>query len=134
MSTARAALIGAGLRQDRIHYELFGARAASTPGVAERPPATPHPPTGTPGSGPEVTFARSGLSVPWNPEQPSLLELAEACDVPTRFACRSGVCHSCVTALLSGEITYQPTPLDPPAPEEVLICSAQPTTAVVLDL
>ncbi len=25
----------------------------------------------------------------------SLLELAEACDVPVRWSCRAGVCHNC---------------------------------------
>ena len=55
-----------------------------------------------PGTGPRITFARSGLAVNWSPDFPSLLELAEACDVPTRYSCRSGVCHTCVTAVIEG--------------------------------
>ena len=38
----------------------------------------------------------------------SLLELAEACDVPTRWSCRTGVCHTCETGLLGGAVTYDP--------------------------
>jgi len=62
------------------------------------------------------------------------VEPADACDVPTRWSCRSGVCHTCVTPLLSGEVAYSPAPLEPPAGGEVLICCAQPATDVVLDM
>jgi ferredoxin len=81
-----------------------------------------------------VSFGRSGLSVPWDPEFASLLELAEACDVPVRFSCRTGVCHTCETGLLSGQTTYQPAPLEPPAQGNVLICCATPTTEIAVDL
>jgi ferredoxin len=81
-----------------------------------------------------VAFARSGLTVPWNPAYASLLELAEACDVPARWSCRTGVCHNCETGLLSGAVAYTMDPVDPPAEGNVLICSAQPDGALVLDL
>ena len=68
-------------------------------------------PPGRPGTGPEITFARSGLTVRWSPQHRSLLELADACDVPTRWSCRTGVCHTCVTSVLSGDVTYDPSPL-----------------------
>jgi ferredoxin len=35
--------------------------------------------------------------------------------VPTRWSCRTGVCHTCVTPILSGDITYAPEPLELPA-------------------
>jgi ferredoxin len=60
--------------------------------------------------------------------------MAEACDVPTRWSCRTGVCHTCVTGLLSGAVRYFPTPLDPPEPTDVLVCCARPDAGVVLDL
>jgi ferredoxin len=63
-----------------------------------------------------------------------VLELAEACDVPTQWSCRSGVCHTCVTAVLAGQASYVTEPLEPPGDDELLICSSQPTTALVLDL
>jgi ferredoxin len=63
-----------------------------------------------------------------------VLDLADACDVPTRWSCRTGVCHTCVTPLLSGDITYHPDPLEPPDEGEVLICCARPATDIVLDM
>ena len=81
-----------------------------------------------------VTFARAGLTTAFDEDLASLLELAEACDVPTRWSCRTGVCHTCTTPLLSGAVTYAPTPLTDPEPGEVLLCCSRPTTDVVLDL
>jgi ferredoxin len=81
-----------------------------------------------------VSFARSDLTVAWGDGYGSLLDLAEACDVPTRWSCRTGVCHTCESGLLSGEVAYSPEPVDPAAAGNVLICSARPRGAVVLDL
>ncbi|MFD1050748.1 2Fe-2S iron-sulfur cluster-binding protein, partial [Kibdelosporangium lantanae] len=85
------------------------------------------------GTGPDVTFTRSGLTVPWNDRYGTILELAEACDVPTRWSCRTGVCHTCVTPVLSGELRYQPDPLEPSEPGTALVCCAQPVTDLVVD-
>jgi hypothetical protein len=41
-------------------------------------------------TGPLVTFARSGASTPFPTSAGSLLELADACDVPSRWSCRPG--------------------------------------------
>jgi ferredoxin len=79
-------------------------------------------------------FARSNLAIPWSGEYASLLELAEACDVPVRWACRTGVCHTCETAVLSGTVGYSPEPVDDPADGSVLICCSQPRDGLILDL
>jgi ferredoxin len=81
-----------------------------------------------------VTFARSGISTPFPDSRGSLLELADACDVPARWSCRTGVCHTCVTPLLSGRVTYEPAPLEPPPDGDVLICCARPGGDIVLDM
>ena len=109
-------------------------QAALTPGIAAVPARPPHPPPGPPGTGPAVTFARSALTVPWHPDHGTLLELAEACDVPARWSCRTGVCHNCETGLLSGAVAYAPDPVEPPAEGNTLICSARPLGPVVLDM
>jgi len=62
------------------------------------------------------------------------LELAEACDVRVRWACRAGVCHSCESGLVSGEVVYEPEPLDKPADGNILVCCSQPIQDVVIDL
>src|SRR5579859_4531498 len=82
----RAGLVAWGVAPDRIHSEQFSGGPSRTPGIAAGPPRTPHPPAGSPGTGPLVTFARSGLGVRWRSDDQSLLELAEACDVPVRWA------------------------------------------------
>ena len=43
-------------------------------------------------------------------------------------------CRACVTALLSGDITYTPDPLEASPDGQALICCAQPRTDVVLDM
>jgi ferredoxin-NADP reductase len=134
MDDVVAALQVAGLAPARLHTERFGARAPINPGVVGETPRAPHPPAGPRGSGPLVTFARSGLSTEWSDDFASVLELAEACDVPTQWSCRTGVCHTCMTAVLSGGTRYVTPPLEEPASGEVLICSAQPTTDLVIDL
>jgi len=94
---------------------------------------TPHVPAGSPGSGPSVSFARSGVTTAWDSKYQSLLELAEACDVPVRWSCRTGVCHRCMTGIINGSISYNPEPLEKPTPGNVLLCCAQPEIDVVLD-
>ncbi len=130
-----AALVAMGYAPAAVRTEIFGSEPASTPGIAAGAPArAPHPPAGPAGDGPAVAFARSGLTVPWQRDFASLLDFAEACDVPTRWSCRTGVCHSCETGLLSGEVEYAPEPVDPPASGNALICCSRPRGAIVLDL
>jgi ferredoxin-NADP reductase len=132
MADVSAALAGMGIGP--VRTEIFGAAPAQTPGIAAAAARPPHPPQGAPASGPRVSFARSGLTVPWDAGYASLLEFAEACDVPVRWACRTGVCHSCETGLLSGAVSYAPDPVDDPADGSALICCSQPAGELVLDL
>jgi ferredoxin len=81
-----------------------------------------------------ISFARSGLSVAWNPKFNNLLEFAEACDVPVRWSCRTGVCHTCETGLISGAVCYRPDPIDAPADGNLLLCCSQPKGELVIDM
>ncbi|MEU8815099.1 MOSC and FAD-binding oxidoreductase domain-containing protein [Actinoplanes sp. NPDC048796] len=132
--TAMEEAVAAAFPAGKVHTEVFGARAALTPGISAKPSRPPHAPDGEPGTGPSVSFVRSDLTVPWPGDGTSLLELAEACDVPVRWSCRVGVCHNCESGLLSGEVTYTTDPVDPPAEGNVLICSSRPRGDIVLDL
>ena len=134
ISDLAAGLAGLGVARDRIHIEMFGAGPSRTPGIAAAPRRPPHLPAGLAGSGPLVSFARTGLNVQWGPEFHSLLELAEACDVPVRWACRTGVCHTCETGLVAGKIGYRPEPVDAPLDGNVLVCCSQPESDIVIDL
>ncbi len=123
-----------GVAANRIHTEIFGSNPPKTPGIAAAPRPPPHQPAGSAGVGPLVSFARSGLNVRWAPAFQSLLELAEACDVPVRWACRTGVCHTCETGLIIGAVGYQPEPVEPPADGNALICCSRPQGDIVIDL
>jgi ferredoxin-NADP reductase/MOSC domain-containing protein YiiM/ferredoxin len=131
------ALTDSGLDPVHVRTEAFGALAGMTPGVVSGVSGrAPHLPEGL-GDRPvraSVAFSRSGLTVPWRDGGPTLLELAEACDVPVRWSCRTGVCHNCETAALSGTVAYDPEPVEAPASGNVLLCCSRPESDVVLDL
>lgn len=135
MADMKDVLTACGLEEAAIHSELFGSLPSVNPGLANKDLPQPHQPTGPPGTGPSVTFARSGISTPFRDSEKSLLELAEACDVPARWSCRTGVCHTCITSVLSGGVTYDPSPLEAPPEGQVLICCSRPTDGeIVLDM
>ncbi|HEY0794695.1 MAG TPA: MOSC and FAD-binding oxidoreductase domain-containing protein [Acidisarcina sp.] len=129
-----SALKSWGVPDLRIHSETFGSGSSITPGIASAPKQPPHQPSGGIGSGPNVSFTRSGLTVPWNARFGSLLEFAEACDIPVRWSCRVGVCHMCESGMIDGRIKYSPEPLDRPAGGNILICCSTPRSEIELDL
>jgi ferredoxin-NADP reductase len=133
LKNMRDGLKGWGVPAENVHTEIFGVLESITPGMAQVE-HTPHLPQGPPGPGPAVSFARSGITAAWDPKFANLLELAEACDVPVRWSCRTGVCHTCMTGLINGSISYNPEPLENPAPGNLLICCSQPNAVVTLDL
>jgi ferredoxin-NADP reductase/MOSC domain-containing protein YiiM/ferredoxin len=134
MDDMSAGLAALGFDASSVHTEVFGPAASVTPGIAAAPARVPHPPAGPPGNGPAIAFARSDLTIPWSSDYASLLELAESCDVPVRWSCRTGVCHTCETTLIEGDVEYSPDPVEPPAVGSVLICCSRPRGAIVLDL
>jgi len=108
MADMKEALSTLGVSPGRIHVELFSGSESMTPGV---------------------------VGAHWKASAyQSILELAEACDVPVRWSCRTGVCHSCESGLVSGAVVYGPEPLDKPADGNVLVCCAQPICDVAIDL
>ncbi len=135
MAEMKDALAALGVPGQRVFAEIFQGSQALTPGVVRARTRAPHPPADDGGTGPLVSFARSGIAARWKPSgYQSLLELAEACDVPVRWSCRSGVCHNCESGLVSGEVNYEPDPLEQPADGNVLLCCSRPTRDVVIDL
>jgi ferredoxin-NADP reductase/MOSC domain-containing protein YiiM len=135
MSDMKEALATLGMAPQRIHVEIFNGSESITPGVVHAATRAPHLPNNDANTGPLVTFARSGIAAHWNASTyKSILELAETCDVPVRWSCRTGVCHTCESGLISGAVVYEPEPLDRPADGNLLVCCAQPTRDVVIDL
>jgi ferredoxin-NADP reductase/MOSC domain-containing protein YiiM/ferredoxin len=134
MADISAGLASLGVEAAHIHTEPFGPAPSSTPGIAAVPARAPHPPAGPAGNGPTISFARSDLAIPWSDDYGSLLELAEACDVPVRWSCRTGVCQTCETTLVAGSVRYRPDPVEPPPDGSVLICCSQARGEIALDL
>lgn len=152
MADMQEALVSFGLAPKRLHVELFNGSESSTPGVVGAMRRAPHLPEGDTagdaedvaeaevgadadgGPGPMVSFARSGIAAQWKASYQSILELAEACDVPVRWSCRTGVCHNCESGLISGAVAYDPAPLDAPAAGNLLVCCSRPLRDIVIDL
>src|SRR5271155_2329030 len=135
MADMKESLTALGVAPESIHIEIFNGGESRTPGVVSAMTRAPHMPSREGSTGLLVSFARSGISAHWDASRyASILEMAEACDVPVRWACRTGVCHNCESGLVSGAVVYGPEPLDKPADGNLLVCCSQPTGDVVIDL
>ena len=126
-------LLALGVAREAIHQEVFGSTGRLEPGVTRTETKPPHLPFPL-GTGHLVSFTRTGLSVPWDDRFKNLLELAEACDIPVKWSCRTGVCHTCECGILGGSLRYSPEPLDQPAQGNALVCCAIPDSPIELEL
>ena len=83
----------------------------------------------------EIEFQRSGITLQWNAADGlTILELAEEHDIYPDNSCRMGVCQTCETIVLEGEVYYESKPLAEHDEKHALICSAKPgSKKVVLD-
>jgi ferredoxin-NADP reductase len=135
MSDMKAALAALGVEPTRTYAEIFNGSEPSNPGIVGAVARAPHLPEDDANTGPLVSFARSGIAVHWKSSRyQSILELAEACDVPVRWSCRTGICHNCESGLVSGAVVYDPQPLDEPADGNFFVCCSRPAGDVVVDL
>ncbi len=133
-----------GVAKARIAYEFFGpatvldadADDAADTGTASQTVAPPLPlaAAALPTEALTVSLRKSGRSAVWPDGCDSLLSFAERLGLAPDFSCRAGVCGTCRTALVSGEVTYFEDPLDDPGAGQVLICCARPKGSVTLDL
>jgi len=127
---------------DRIRFEAFGPASVkrtegAAPALTIAKPVAPRDPERSS----KVVFMRTHRDAQWSPEDGSLLDFAEVNGVSVASNCRSGVCGTCVTRVVSGDVTY-PVPCEKEIPAgHALICSAIPArmgsgeeSAVVLDL
>lgn len=126
MNAMYRSLVALGVPDQCIRFEAFG------PASIERRhrPA----PAATSAAGPLVSFAKSGLTAPFDPQALSLLEFAEDLGLSPPANCRSGRCGACITRKLSGGIRYAQEPSTIVADDEVLLCCALPEGPVTLDL
>jgi ferredoxin-NADP reductase/MOSC domain-containing protein YiiM/ferredoxin len=130
LSGTTEALKSLGVPEGKIKFEAFG--NVQLPGSTAT--VIPHLPPDNTGTGPLINFIKSNLSFKWNTSFGSLLEAAEAADIPVHWSCRVGVCHRCESRRLDGQVAYDPTPLDYPATGNILLCCGKPITDIQLDL
>ncbi len=110
-------LVQWGVEKRRIHAEMFGGGESSMPGVVGHVKRGPHAPDGGVAAGPEVgplVSFTAGSSSMGSPRYRSILELAEACDVPVRWSCRTGVYRPVNAGSSRGaQATTPPAPAHP---------------------
>ncbi len=56
-----------------------------------------------------VTFVRSGKTIPWEDRYENILQMAEENDIAMDSGCREGYCGACKTRLVSGEVSMANT-------------------------
>lgn len=135
MQAVHGTLRGLGVPKHRIAYEFFGpATLLEAPAEPVSVAATPVAVVEVPADAVTVEFRRSGRTAVWDGAAESLLAFAEEQGLSPEFSCRSGICGSCKSHLVAGEVAYFEEPLDELAAGEVLLCCSRPQGAIVLDL
>ncbi len=81
-----------------------------------------------------VTFLQSGRVAQWDDSAASLLEFAENQGLSPPFCCRSGVCSTCISPLVRGQVEYCVPPVCEPGPGEILLCCSRPIESVEIDI
>jgi ring-1,2-phenylacetyl-CoA epoxidase subunit PaaE len=130
---AEAALLAAGVPEERIHIERFGiAQQAGGQVGAVLHQARPGDATRA-----RITIIRDGLKreIAFTREQPSILDAASAAGLEVPYSCTSGVCGTCRAKLVEGKVRMERNfALDKKdvAAGYVLTCQAHPITERVV--
>ncbi len=109
-----------GVPKDKINFEAFGSGTVKECNTQEVPDV-------------EVTFAKSGKTIPWDPKMNSLLDFAEANGINMDSGCRGGNCGSCLTAVTKGSVNYISEPGSEPEAGSCLTCISVPKEKLTLD-
>ena len=129
---AEAALLAAGVPEERIHIERFGvalpANAATT-----TVGAVLHEAQAGDAEQARIVIVRDGMQreISFRKGQPSILDAASAAGLEVPYSCTSGVCGTCRAKLLEGEVRMERNfALDKKevASGFVLTCQAHPLT------
>ena len=134
---AEAALLAAGVAEDRVHIEHFGVAPQAQAEGAAAADAVMH--QAQPGDAEQarVVIIRDGLrrEINFSKQQPSILDAAAAAGLEVPFSCTSGVCGTCRAKLIEGEVRMERNfALDKAevAAGFVLCCQAHPMTERVV--
>ena len=134
---AEAALLTAGVAEDRVHIERFGVAPQAQAEGSAAADAVMH--QAQPGDAEQarVVIIRDGLrrEINFSKQQPSILDAAAAAGLEVPFSCTSGVCGTCRAKLIEGEVRMERNfALDKAevAAGFVLCCQAHPLTERVV--
>ena len=124
----RATLPGLGVASAQIRFEVFQAAVAASAGAAASPPGRVN------GTAHRMKCARSGHEITVEPPQ-TLLDAAEAAGVEIPSLCRAGVCGTCRTKVIDGDVHCASDVLDDEDRREgyVLACVATPLGDCTVD-
>lgn len=129
---AEAALLSAGLAEDRIHIERFGVQLP-----AGQVGAVIHEAKPGDAEAARVVIVRDGLrrEISFTKDQPSILDAASAAGLEVPYSCTSGVCGTCRAKCMEGAVRMERNfALDKAevAAGFVLTCQAHPLTERVV--
>jgi ring-1,2-phenylacetyl-CoA epoxidase subunit PaaE len=130
---AEAALLAAGVPEDRIHIERFGVPQQAAGAVG----AVVHEPRPGDAERSRVVIVRDGLrrEIDFSRDQPSILDAASAAGLEVPFSCTSGVCGTCRAKVLEGDVRMERNfalGKQEVAAGFVLTCQAHPMTERVV--
>ncbi|MEJ8823814.1 1,2-phenylacetyl-CoA epoxidase subunit PaaE [Variovorax humicola] len=130
---AEAALLDAGVPEERIHIERFGVALPSTGPVG----AVVHEAKPGDAETARIVIVRDGLhrEISFTKNQPSILDAASAAGLEVPYSCTSGVCGTCRAKLIEGEVRMERNfALDKKevASGFILTCQAHPLTERVV--
>ncbi|MEO8936749.1 MAG: 2Fe-2S iron-sulfur cluster-binding protein, partial [Burkholderiaceae bacterium] len=133
---AEAALIAAGVAEEKIHIERFG--VAQTATVGSTPvDAVIHEAQPGDAEKARIVIIRDGVrrEIDFRRDQPSILDAASAAGLEVPFSCTSGVCGTCRAKLIEGEVRMERNfalDKDEVAAGFVLTCQSHPLTERVV--
>jgi ring-1,2-phenylacetyl-CoA epoxidase subunit PaaE len=130
---AEAALLAAGVPEERIHIERFGIALPA----GEKVGAVVHEAQPGDAERSRIVIVRDGLrrEIEFRKNQPSILDAASAAGLEVPFSCTSGVCGTCRAKLVEGEVRMERNfALDKHEVEAgfVLTCQAHPLSERVV--
>jgi ring-1,2-phenylacetyl-CoA epoxidase subunit PaaE len=130
---AQAALLAAGVDEERIHIERFGVPQQASGAVG----AVVHEAKPGDAERSRVVIVRDGLrrEIDFSRDQPSILDAASAAGLEVPFSCTSGVCGTCRAKVLEGDVRMERNfalGKQEVAAGFVLTCQAHPMTERVV--
>ena len=101
---AEAALLAAGVAAERIHIERFGIPDEAGPGKRAVQPAREGDAADA-----RVTIIRDGVAreIEFHSAQGNILDAAAAAGLEVPFSCKSGVCCTCRSKLIEGQVRME---------------------------